>query len=173
MVPGLAEWAPVALAVELGQQLLLLDPPDLGDADGFLLVPVLDPAAADHVKPEFEDLLSEADARYDTPGGTRVTTWCKIQGRVDVQPDRLAGVVGAGIWDRPVVEAAADEEGVAVVFLDPHELDSPVVVDVTADRGDVVDLDVDLDLDRVRPVLAAEELRNRHNLLKTALGMMV
>lgn len=177
---ALAEWAPLVVAVEEGRQLALLHaelPLETLEERTFLLYPLVDAEVPDEgVRPEHRDLVEEARARYDAPSGVRVTAWARLVGFVPVDDARREAVAGAGIWTRDLVDAWCDEAtGAVLSLLEPHVLETPVVVGPIdgAERGRVVTLEEDVDTGGSRPVLGGQQLRDRHELLKTALGVMV
>lgn len=185
---ALTEWAPVALAVERGRQVVLLVDRPMPEPREFLLLPVFVDAADRHVEPEAESLVEDARARYDLPDGRGVTTWCRLVGLLPVDEGRTAAVTGAGVWDRDVVDHLRSGGDAYLAFVEPHLLDPPLTLDPdelretapdaadaveAGDRGRLVDLGLDVDTAGSHAVLGDRELRDRHGLLKTALGVQV
>lgn len=172
MPRGLAEHAAIALAIERGRQLVEIvdDPPD--ELEGLLVVPVAgeDP----ELSPGHGGLLDEAAGRFPDRDGIEAATWCKVPGTVGVSGDRLEAIVGAGVWHRDLVEERiASMDRPRLAFLDPHLLDDPVVVEDPGDPGTWIEVDAEVDGEAADPVLRADRLRDRHNLIKTAMGLMV
>lgn len=172
MPRGLAEHAAIALAVERGRQLVEIvdDPPD--DLEGLLVVPV--PGGDPKLGADHRGLAEETAGRRGEADRIEATTWCKVPGTVGVSEDRLEAIVGAGVWHRDLVEERiASMDLPRLAFLDPHVLKDAVTVEDPGEPGTWIDVEADVDAEVADPVLRADRLRDRHNLIKTAMGLMV
>lgn len=148
-------------AVGSGRQLVLL----LAEApivEGLFVVPGTVPGAE--------------DARPGGSGGeaeARLTVWCRLDGLVPARTVPAEAIREAGVWSRDRVDAfLAEHPGAHLALVAPHRL--PDAIDVTvpeAAPGQVVAVDAEVDRTTLETVLDRGTVRDRHGLLRTALGL--
>ncbi len=184
MKKAFKEWAVICRALATGRQVLILRKGGTSEETGkfrpefreFLLLPTGFHQAPDHLLPEAQTFMREAEAEQPTPGRVSFSHYAVVTDAIRVEtPAALRALRSEHIWSDTVVEERFhrwQEDGVHALIVRVFALPNPVGLEMKESYAGCkswVNLDVDVPINGAAPVLSDEAFADRRAAIQKVL----
>ncbi len=170
---ALKEWATVVLALESGDQTVLLRKGGILEAASgfvvesrkFLLFPTFEHQSFDNVKPQFHNYLNSIKKSKSADGQNKITSYAEVIAEADITSDEKIGKLSEfHIWSDSYIRTRVDwmpDKAIKAVFLKTYkvpEFDIPLKPEY---QGCKSWIDINANISSGKPVLSDSELNSK------------